>query len=99
MKDSCTDRAGHSKAFSVRWHFAPETTIVPRVERAFEVRRGGVGILVDVSPGWSAVSVGEGLVAPGFRNVRAAPFLELTSAPGSATVDPLKTTFALGGHL
>jgi hypothetical protein len=96
--DQCQREDGHRHPFVVRWQFAPDSRVVARAERTFRVDRSGAAFFIQVDHGWSAATIGQGVVSPGFRQVVAAPYLELTAGPGPGSAD-LQTTFALDERL
>jgi hypothetical protein len=55
VKDECIGKDGRPIEFTVRWQFAPETSVKRLDERLFLIRRNDVAIGLQVSEGWSDV--------------------------------------------
>jgi hypothetical protein len=97
---------GQPGEFSVRWQFAPGSTLKRRGEREFILRRQGVEIGIQVSGDWAEVNLVEsaeerdriepqhplaGVVSPAFRKTVWAPYLRLVARPEGPCV--FRTTF------
>ena len=81
--------------FTVRWQFAPGTTLSRLEDRRFRIEREGTVYFVEASADWESVLTDhgegepgdekgpyEGVVSPSFRVVKKAPFLLLTAQAG-----------------
>ncbi len=87
VEDECADASGNGLPFSVRWQFAPGTTVKLCGERRFVVRRSGQEIVVEAGEDWASVELVEarvegelsGTVSQRFRQLEWAPFLLLRS--------------------
>jgi hypothetical protein len=55
VKDECIGKDGRPIEFTVRWQFAPETSVKRLDDRRFLLRRHDVAIELQVSEGWSDV--------------------------------------------
>ena len=55
VKDECVGKDGRPIEFTVRWQFAPDTSIKRLDARRFLIRRRDVAIELQVSEGWSDV--------------------------------------------
>ena len=90
------DWADAARDFSVRWQFAPESSVEILGERQFRIIRHGVAMEVQVSADWAEVfcvtdqtQVAEadpdaplaGIVSPAFRKTVWAPYLKLMARP------------------
>ena len=87
VEDDCVDASGSGLPFSVRWQFAPGTTLKQLDERRFVVRRSGQEMGIEVGEDWASVELVEthdegdlaGTVSQRFRQLEWAPFLLLRS--------------------
>jgi hypothetical protein len=92
VEDGCETGHGAAVGFRVRWQFAPDTRVIRRGTRDFDLERGDVSLTMRIAEGWSGVLEGDGIVSPAFRRVQRAPYLELTATPSHGS-PPLHTTF------
>ena len=83
---------GGEDAFSVCWHFAPQTRVELSATRHARISRDGAAIDLKVSPGWGEVQLEasprglQGICSPAFRTVTSAPWLLLTGRAGGSRV-------------
>jgi hypothetical protein len=107
------DWADAARGFSVRWQFAPESSIAVLAGRQFRVTRRGVSMEVQVSADWAEVfCVTEqsqvakadpdaplaGTVSPAFRKMVWAPYLKLSARPQGDKPCVFTTTFLASTH-
>jgi hypothetical protein len=59
VEDSATAQDGRPAAFSVRWQFAPGTTIKRLSARSFMLRNGDVHVTLEVCDNWAEVTLVE----------------------------------------
>jgi hypothetical protein len=59
VRDSCFEKDGSAGEFTVHWQLAPDSYVKRLDERRFLVRRHDVEIKIEVSEGWSDVSLVE----------------------------------------
>ncbi|MHB8523303.1 MAG: heparinase II/III domain-containing protein [Limisphaerales bacterium] len=94
VMDGFDARPGCPKNFTVRWQFAPETSVKLLGERRFLLRRRDASVVVEVGAEWADITLVEaeserrdvasmdGAVSPAFRKVCFAPYLLLRARPG-----------------
>jgi len=93
VKDECIGKDGRPIEFTVRWQFAPETSVKRLDDRRFLLRRHDVAIELQVSEGWSDVVLVEmDAFANTSRSETAAPE-EYKGKPGTAREDAGPTAY------
>ncbi len=98
VDDDCHEKDGRTAPFTVRWQFAPASRVRELEERRFSLERGGESIVIQISQGWTAAALGEGIVSPAFRKTCRAPFLELTAGSNGNQHSQFRTTFLAGAR-
>jgi hypothetical protein len=76
----------------VRWQFAPGAAIERAGDRAWRVRRGAVGVVIELEGPWAESEIRVETVSPSFRVVTEAPCLVLRAGE-AASSGALRTTF------
>ena len=93
VKDECIGKDGRPIEFTVRWQFAPETSVKRLDDRRFLLRRHDVAIELQVSEGWSDVVLVElDAFANTSRSETAAPE-EFKGRTGTAREDARPTRY------
>jgi hypothetical protein len=110
LRDDWSDAA---RCFSVRWQFAPGTSVEELERRRYRVTRRGVSMEVQVSADWAEVfcvtepsqvakadpdAPRAGTVSPAFRKTVWAPYLKLVARPQGDKPCVFTTTFLASAH-
>lgn len=94
IEDRATTTNTGAAGFTVLWQLAPDTNVERLATDAWRLRRGHAALVVRTAGAWTEASLvrdedqtaadASGLVSPGFRRVRRAPYLRLRAAGGAA---------------